>query len=95
MRTSPLGFDPDELRRAIESGDAGYLSALLAGGAEVRVMDFKQASRRITPETGLPKAPQPVPVMIDQSPGPAPHLAPHSTLPGTAIGRHVPGYYLG
>jgi len=157
MRTSPLKFDLDGLRRAIESGDACYLSALYADGAEVRIVDadhpadapqilhgrpaiaswiasmyapddvhrvlestadaeqvslveeretvdglrlvyaYSAALDRgqITHETGVLMAQEPIPIMIDQSPSSTPHLAPHAVSPGTAVGRHVPGYYLG
>lgn len=37
--SNPLKFDLDGLRRAIESGDSRYLSALYADGAEVRIVD--------------------------------------------------------
>lgn len=34
-------------------------------------------------------------LMIDQSPGSTPDPPPPAPLPGTAVARHVPGYYLG
>jgi len=155
--STPHDFDLDGLRRAIESGDAHYLSGLYADGAEVRIVDsdhpadapqilhgrpaiaswlasmytpddirrvlestadaeqislveeretvdglrmvyaYSAAVDRgqITHETGVQMAQQSIPLMIDQSPSSTPHLAPHAVSPGAAVGRHVPGYYLG
>jgi len=155
--STPLDFDLDGLRRAIESGDARYLSALYADGAEVRIIDSDHPAEapqilrgrpaiaswlasmhtpddirrvlestadaeqvslveeretveglrtvyaysaavdhgQITRETGVLMAQEPIPIMIDQSPGSTPYLALHAVSPGTAAGRHVPGYYLG
>ena len=40
--STQLGFDLDGLRRAIESGDAFYRTALYADGAELRIVDSDQ-----------------------------------------------------
>jgi len=164
-----VSFDLAGLRRAIESGDALYRTALYADRAELRIVDSEQPanpprvlrgrsaiagwidrmygsdgthrvlesaaegeqirlveerqtadglrvvyaiaaevdrgqivretavlsehrspSDRASAVTGVGPA-----LMIDQSPGSTPAPPPPAPSPGTAVARHVPGYYLG
>jgi hypothetical protein len=170
--SSRVSFDLAGLRRAIESGDALYRTALYADRAELRIVDSEQPadpprvlkgrsaiagwigrmygpdnthrvlesaadgeqirlveerqtadglrvvyaiaaevdrgqivretavlsehrtpSDRASAVTGV--GPDDLGVMIDQSPGATPDPPPPAPSPGTAVARHVPGYYLG
>ena len=167
-----VSFDLAGLRRAIESGDALYRTALYADAAELRIVDSDAPARppqvlqgrsaiagwiasmygsdgthrvlesaaegeqirlveerqtadglrvvyaiaaevdrgQIVRETAVLSqhrnpsdrrpavigvGPDGTALMIDQSPGSTPDPPPHAPSPGTAVARHVPGYYLG
>ena len=167
-----LTFDLDGLRRAIETGDALYRTALYADGAELRIVRSDQPAHppqvlqgrsaiggwiasmygpdgihrvlesavdgeqirlveeretadgfrvvyatdaemdhgQIIRETAILTqhgnasdrrpavigiGPDGTALMIDQTPGSTPSPPPHAPSPGTAVARHVPGYYLG
>jgi hypothetical protein len=170
--STPVSFDLAGLRRAIESGDAVYRTALYADDAELRIVNsdapacpphvlqgrsaiagwiasvyasdgthrvLESATEgeqirlveeqqtadgervvyviaaevdrgQIVRETAVLSqhrypsdrrpavmgvGPDGTALMIDQSPGSTPDPPTHAPSPGTAVARHVPGYYLG